>query len=54
MNNILQILSRNNIPDDECDIWAKATYYMFDLFLFESDKKMYKDFLENKRGIKVL
>ncbi len=54
INNILQALNRNNIARNECDEWAKAAYYIFDLYYFEQDKKLYKDFLEKNRGVKVI
>lgn len=54
INTILQILSKNDISESECDEWTKAAYYTFDLFYFESDKTMFKNFLEENRNIKVI
>ncbi|GFI22441.1 hypothetical protein IMSAGC011_01216 [Lachnospiraceae bacterium] len=54
IHNILQILSTNHIPEKECDEWAKAVYYLCDLYCFEKDKKIYRDFLEKSRNIKII
>lgn len=54
LNNILHILNSNGINKDECDEWAKAIYYMCDLYYFEKDKKIYQDFLQNKRKLEVI
>lgn len=54
INNILQALNRNNIARNECDEWTKAAYYILDLYYFDEDKKLYKDFLEKNRGVKVI
>lgn len=54
LNNILQILNRNDISLVECDEWAKAVYYMNDLLYYEKDKEMYKKFLCNKRNLAII
>ena len=54
INTILQILSQNGVSESECDEWAKAAYYIFDLFYFESNKKMFREFFEKNRDIKVI
>lgn len=54
LNNILQRLSKNDVHEDECYEWAKAIYYMCNLYYFEKDKKVYKDFLQKKKNIKVI
>ncbi len=54
LNHILQILNKNNVEESECDEWAKAVYYMCDLNHFDKDKSDYKNFLENKRCLKVI
>lgn len=54
LNNILQILNRGGVSRDECDEWAKAVYYMCDLYYLEKDKEMYKDYLKNKRQIRIM
>lgn len=54
IDNILQILLRNDVPREDCDEWIKAVYYMCDLYYFEKDKLLYGQFLENIRFIKVI
>ena len=54
LNNILQILSKNDVSESECDEWTKAVYYLMDLYLLDKDKKTYKDFLETNRHVKVI
>lgn len=54
INTILQILSQNGVSESECDEWAKAAYYIFDLFYFESNKKMFREFFEKNRNIEVI
>lgn len=47
-------MNKNNVEESECDEWAKAVYYMCDLNHFDKDKSDYKNFLENKRCLKVI
>lgn len=54
IDNILQILIRNDVPIKDCDEWIKAVYYICDLFYFEKDKQIYKQFLENSRSIELI
>lgn len=53
IDNILQILIRNDVPIKDCDEWIKAVYYICDLFYFEKDKQIYKQFLKNSRSIEL-
>lgn len=54
INNILQILDKENKPAAECDKWAEAIYYMSDLYYFNEEKKLYKNFLINECHICVI
>lgn len=54
LNNILQILIKQRVPDDECDELLKAVYYLMDLYLLDKDKRRYRDFLENNKHIKII
>lgn len=54
INNVLQILDKDGTPPAECDKWAEAIYYMSDLYYFNKEKELYKNFLINKCHICVI
>ncbi len=47
LNNML-IIMQGNWPKEECRKWAKAIYYMSDLYYFVKEKQIYGDFLKEK------
>lgn len=53
INNILITLSRSGHSREECDMWAKAMYYMSDLYYFEEEKEAYRKFFREKRQIEL-
>lgn len=52
-NNILHLLHRGDVSEDECNEWLKATYYLLDLYKFEYEKIKYKNYFED-HDIKIL
>lgn len=54
INNVLQILDKDGTPPAECDKWAEAIYYMSDLYYFNKEKELYKNFLINERHINII
>ena len=54
LNNILHALDKTGISKEEGELWAKAIYYMSDLYGFKEEKEIYKDFIEKEYGIMLL
>lgn len=54
LNNILHILEQKGISGEEGEKWAKAIYYMSDLFYFVKEKEIYGTFLKTKCHIEIL
>lgn len=54
INNILIVLEKMGISDEDSDRWAKAIYYMSDLYYFYKEKEIYKTYLLEDRNIKLV
>ena len=54
LNNIVHALEKTGILKEEDELWAKAIYYMSDLFGFKEEKELYKDYIEKEYGIMLL
>ena len=54
LNNIVHALEKTGITKEEDELWAKAIYYMSDLYGFKEEKEIYKDFIEKEYGIMLL
>ena len=54
LNNISKILEREGASDKELDQWAKAIYYMSDLYYFDNEKEIYRKYLREERQIKII
>lgn len=53
LNNML-IIMQGDWPKEECRKWAKAIYYMSDLYYFVKEKQVYGDFLKEKCHEEIL
>ncbi len=54
LNNIVHALEKTGILKEEDELWAKAIYYMSDLYGFKEEKELYKDYIEKEYGIMLL
>ena len=54
LNNIVHALEKAGISKEEDELWAKAIYYMSDLYGFKEEKELYKDYIEKEYGIMLL
>lgn len=54
LNNIIKVLEKEGVSDQELDKWSKAIYYMSDLYYFEKEKEIYKIYLQKERKIIVI
>ena len=54
LNNLLKVLEKRGISDEDSDRWAKAIYYMSDLYYFYKEKEIYKTYLLEDRNIKLV
>ena len=54
INNILIVLEKMGISDEDSDRWAKAIYYMSDLYYFHKEKEIYKVYLLKDRNVNIL
>ncbi|MDE7479438.1 MAG: hypothetical protein K2M91_16135, partial [Lachnospiraceae bacterium] len=54
LNNTLHILEKKGISKEESEKWAKAIYYMSDLFYFKKEKEIYRDYIRKQCMMNLL
>jgi uncharacterized protein YqgQ len=54
INNILKVLEKEGVSDTILDQWSIAVYYMSDLYFFDKEKEIYREYLEVNRRITIV
>lgn len=54
INNILKVLEKEGVSDTILDRWSIAVYYMSDLYFFDKEKEIYREYLEVNRRITIV